>query len=469
MFERFRSIFQHKFVRDTLILQVSKLSITALGMVTWAIVPVAMGPQAYGVWALAQSFLALILTLDLTALSASTSTLLGAAIGAKDKGQILDLLSLFLKVQWLKGLAFIGLMFLIGPFLAGLLYQSPVAFSVRHSLDYAALSGLRTVGDPQIGVLAALLALTMLFDPAYEGVALALQARRSMRQLAILQNVNQIVLTISMIIAVMLRPEPLTLVYSRIAYSLVMALIAITVYQRVRLNEEINYPAIRRILRRAFSVRYHHWRFGLSIALDKNIANYYQHLPFQFVGIFAGEVAAGYLQLAHRGIVQAGVFTSAIFDNMQAAVPQWVGRGDYVRLSQNFLRVVAVLSLGGLLFYGSLALAAPLLFVPIFGEQWIPVLPLLTTLVIYGIVTTVGGIFGPLYRAFHLMRAMIIIKLLSLGVMLLAGLWLVPRWGALGGAWMMNIVFLLSVTLTMIVVLRQLRYYVRHQPEKPQQ
>lgn len=460
--ERIRAFLQRKFVRDTLILQVSKLSITALGMITWAVVPVALGPQAYGVWALAQSFLALVMTLDLTALSASTSTLLGTAIGAKNTNQILDLLSLFLKIQWIKGLVFIGLMFLIGPFLASLLYQNPVAFSAQYGFDYAALTGLHMEGDPQIGVLAALLALTMLFDPAYECVALALQARRSMRQLAILQNVNQIILTLSMIIAVIIRPDPLSLVYSRIAYSLIMALIAIGVYQRVRLSDAVDYPAIGPVLRRALSVRYAHWRFGLAIAIDKNISNLYPPLIFQFVGIMAGEVAAGYLQLAHRGILQAGVFTSAIFDNMQAAIPQWVGQGDYARLSQNFLRVIAVLTLGGLVFYGGLALTAPLLLVPIFGEQWTPVLPLLTALVVYGIVTTVGGVFGPLYRAFNLMRTMIIIKLVSLAVMLLAGQVLVPQWGALGGAWMMNIVFLLSVGLTMIVVLRHMRYYVRH-------
>jgi O-antigen/teichoic acid export membrane protein len=463
MFERFRRLFQRKFVRDTLILQVSKLSITALGMMSWAIVPMALGPQDYGIWGLAQSFLSLVLILDLTSLVTSTSTLLGAAIGAKDEPQILDLLSLFLKVQWLKGLVFIGLMFIIGPVVAGMLYQQALPFSMALSLDYAALSGITQTGNPQIGLLAALLALTMLFDPAYEGVRLALQARRSMRQMAILQNLNQLVLTLSMVIAVLIRPEPLTLVYSRIAYAALMAVIAVLMYQRVRVDGAVDYPPLGAILRRAVTVRYSHWRFGMALALDKNISNLYPHLPFQFVGIFAGEAAAGYLQLAHKGILQAGIFTSAIFENMQAAIPLWVGQGDYQRLSQNFMRVVGVLTLGSFIFYGGLALTAPLLLPPLFGEQWTPVLPVLSALVVYGIITTIGGVFGPLYRAFNLMRAMIIIKLFALGVMILTGFWLVPQWGALGGAWMMNIVFLLSVGLTMIVVLRQLRYYVRHQ------
>jgi len=54
-------------------------------------------------------------------------------------------------------------------------------------------------------------------------------------------------------------------------------------------------------------------------------------------------------------------FTSAIFENMQAVVPQAVGRGDYARLWRNFLRVMGILALGGLAFYTLVILLAPLL------------------------------------------------------------------------------------------------------------
>jgi O-antigen/teichoic acid export membrane protein len=184
-----------------------------------------------------------------------------------------------------------------------------------------------------------------------------------------------------------------------------------------------------------------------------------------------------------NGIAQAGIFTTAVLDNMQAVVPQAVGRRDYAGLWRGFTRVLAVMALVGVALYGGLALVAPLLIPPILGARWIPAIPPLAALAIYGAITTVGGSFGPLYRAFRLMRQAIAIKLIALALVIPIGVLLlrqviaaqpgIERFlgaaafrpydlirsgaGALGGAWLIDALFLISVTLTMLVTLPELR------------
>ncbi len=170
-----------------------------------------------------------------------------------------------------------------------------------------------------------------------------------------------------------------------------------------------------------------YWRFGVANAIDQNLAALFSQIPLQLVGIFAGARAVGYLQLALSGIGQASVFTSAVFDNMQAFVPQAVGRGDFAGLWRNFRRVLAVLALGGIVFYSAVAIAAPFVIPPLLGLRWIPAIPPLMALAVYGALTMAGGIFGPLYRTFNRLRQIITVKLFTLALALPVGVLLLVR------------------------------------------
>jgi O-antigen/teichoic acid export membrane protein len=462
MFGRLKSeitaLLRRKFVQDTIALQISKMGVTALGLVAWVIVPVRLGPAGYGLFALAQSLLGIWSTLNLTGLNTSTVILLSTAVGAKDQDEILNIMAMYTKVMFVWGVFSIISLLLIATPLAEILYREPVTPAAVHGESYTLMAGLETVGNPRIGVLAAFLAFFWLFDPSYNLILTAFRSRRAMRTVGILQNMNQFVLTVSLVAAALISPTPEGQVVARIIYSIVTLLIALVIYNRLKLRDAVPYPPFMAIIRRAVTVSYRpYWRFGLENALDKNISGLYTQLPLQLVGIIAGPVAASYIQLGQRGINRAEVLTSAIFDNMQTVIPQAVGREDYVRLNVNFIRALVVLTLGGLLFYGAFVLLAPLVIVPIFGEEWIPILPLLPVFAIYGIVTTVGGVFGPLYRAFDLMSPILKIKIITLAVMAPVGVWMILQADALGGVWMINGMFMMSVALTAWVTLPALK------------
>ncbi len=441
MTERLRALFQSKFVRDTLVLQIGKVGITALTFLSSVLVWRLLGAEQYGVWALAQSFFAIVQTLNLTGITLSTSTQLPIAVGAKDQQEILNLLAVYVRVAVIWALALLLLLVVAGAPMARLIYG----------------------GDGRIGILAAGLALTVLPDLLYNLIITTLQSQRSMRALAVLQNINQLVLLVCIVVALLLKPLPESLVVARIVYSVLTLVLALGFYARLRKSYPVPYPTFGAIYRRALHISPRPYLgFGFLNAIDKHIANLYTELPLQLVGVFAGKMAAGYLELAFKALTIPSVFTSAVFDNMQAVVPQAVGRGDFSGLRQNFGRVLRVMVIGAVVFYALFALIVPLIVPILFGAEAVPAVPVIMALAIFGGVTMVGGLFGPLYRVLDLMRPAIIIKAVCLAGVMLPGYLFVSQTaldeqpGALVGAWLMNGLFLLSTLLTAWVTLRAL-------------
>ncbi len=454
-----RSLLSRKFIQDTLALQAGKIGVIALSFLSSVIVWRLMGPQRYGDFALAESFLIIWQSLDLSGVGTSTGVRLAVAIGAGDNSAILDLMAFYVKVSVAIN---VGLLLLIA------LLGAPVA-----SLIYG--------GETRIVALALGLALGAVADGLYGLVIIALRSRRSMRTLALMQSGNQLVLTICMIAAVVISPTPESLVIARLVYSYSTLLLGWLIYGRLR---GASYPSARVIFSRALSVSPRpYWRFGVANAVDKNIGSLFTEIPVQLVGIFAGARAVGYLNLAMSGIGQASVLTSAVFDNMQAVVPQAVGRGDFAGLWRNFRRVVLIIAVGSAVFFSLIVVIAPPLIPLILGARWLPAIPVLIVLAFYGAITTVGGLFAPLYRTFDLLRAIIGVKLIALALVLplgalalarnspawmnrFVGIGMLPAYagsqsGALTGAWIIDALFAISVTLTGVIALSELRKRAR--------
>jgi O-antigen/teichoic acid export membrane protein len=440
---RMRGFLQRKFVRDTLALQIGKLGTTGLTILSSLLVARLLGTEPYGAWALAQSFFSIWQTLNLTGVSMSANTQLAMAVGAKNTTEILNVSAFYVQISTVWAVFISGALALIGPLLAGMAYS----------------------GEVQIGVLAAWLSLTTLPDALYAYVLIALQSHRSMRTLAVLQNLNQLVLLACTAAALLLNPTPEAMVLSRLAYSTLTMGLAFVFFERGR-RTGLPYPPLTTIARHALRVSPRpYWRFGLWNAIDKNITGLFVDIPMQLVGIMMGKTAAGYLGIAFRTLTIPSTLTSAVFDNLQAVIPQAVGRGDFGNLRRNLRRVLIGLTVGAVLFYAAFALTAPL-FVPLlFGAEWLPAVPAIAALSVYGAVTIVGGTFGPLYRALNVLRPIVLLKTLTLIIVTLSALVILRGTdapveagaGALFGAWLVNVFYLLSVGFTAWVSLRGLQ------------
>jgi O-antigen/teichoic acid export membrane protein len=457
VFSHLRSLFRNKFVRDTLALQIGKIGVTASTLLAALLVARLLGVQAYGVWALAQSLFSIAQVFDLSGITTSTSTTLPMAVGAKDEKRILDLLAVYVKVMAVWAVILVVGLVIAGPGIAAASY-----------------------GDSRAGVLAAALALAVLPDALYNLVITTLQGQRAMTLLAAFQNINQFTLLVCTAGALAISPTPEGMVGARLVYSVTTMTMALWLYERQRRRYEVPYPAMGQVARRALRISPRPFLgFGLMNALDKKVANLYTEIPLQLVGIYAGTAAAGYLEVGFKALSIPALLSSALFDNLQAVVPQAVGRGEYARLRHDLLRIVVGMATASAVFYSIFALLVPVFVPMLFGADWAVAVPVVVTLAVYGAVTMVGGIFGPLYRALNLMRPILAIKVGAL-LVIVPGLWLLMQisaveaaWqvngllaptialleqnGAVVGAWIVNGLMIVSVGLTVVVSLSALR------------
>lgn len=464
MIERARRLLRRKFVRDTLALQVSKIVSTGVSFISSVLVVRLMAPSAFGEWALAASFMAMWNSLNLTGIGPSTATRLAAAVGAQQPEQVLNLMAFYVRVALMWAAFSIAALALIGPPLASRLY------SVEISLLSASFFRVTLhQPEPGVGVIAALFAWVLIPDAFYNLALIALQSRRSMQIAAVLENINGLMLAGCVVAALLVSPTAPGMLAGRLIYSYSTMLLAFAFYRRERTRGSILYPPLLAILKRARSVPLGpYWRFGFAIALDRSIANFFVQIPLQLVGIFAGKEAAGYLGLAMRAINLPNTLASAVFDNMQTVVPQAIGRRDYANLYRNFNRVILVLTVGAAGFYGVMVILVhaigPAVAGFLYGDSWLPAVPLLAIIALYGAATTVGGVFGPLYRSLELVWQAVAVKIVALAVGAPAGWWLVQQWGAAGGAWTIGLIFSVSSALTAFISLPMLRRRAQTQP-----
>lgn len=441
---RLRKLRDSKFVRDTLVLQVGRIGTTALSFISFWLIIRLMGVEAYGVWKLVLAFVAIWQTLDITGIGQLTSTRLAIAVGRRDADDALDLMAIYVKVVLAWALISVVVLFVFGPTVAARLYD----------------------GDGRIGTLAGWYSLSIAADTLYTLVIVSLQSRRLMRQLALLQNVNQAVLFVCMVVAVLVAPTPESLLVGRLVYSYSTLALAFYLYSRLRHEASVTFPPLGAVFRRSVNVSLRgYWRTGVAMALDKNIANLYTQVPLTLVGVLAGPTAAGILGVGYDVVSRSSLLTGPVLENVQAVVPQAVGRGDYARLRRNFGRVLLVMAVGASAFYGVLALVAPLVVPPLFGADTAPAVPVVIILSFFGAISAVGGLFGPLYRAFDLMRPALLVKMVTGLVLFLPGLFLISAYGAVGGAWLINGLFLLSIVLTASITLPPLRRAAQLQTE----
>jgi PST family polysaccharide transporter len=427
MFSLLPAPLRSKFVRDTVTLQIGKITLTLVSAFSTIIVTRVIGPQQYGIYGLADSFFSLFLALDISGATTITSTRLAQAIGAKDQQAAVNVLAYAMQAS-------LTISFVIAALL--ILFGAPLAAQIQ--------------GNAQIGAYAAVLGLTTPAEVIYMQLLTALQSRRSMTALAFLQNTNQLILTTTMIIGVLIAPQASSLIYARLIYSYLALTLVVLAYWQLRTRGDFILPTLRSIFSRALRQSPRpYWRFGVANAIDKNLSNLFAPLIMQLVGVFGGALAAGYLALGLRGLAQMSILASPVMENMQAVVPQAVGRGDYAWLSRNFMRVIGVVAFGAVGLYGAMAIFAPLLVPLLFGAEWKPAIPAIVLLAIYGIITAIGGNFAPVYRSLGLMRAAILSKAAALVIALPIATLLIS---SASGATAINLLYLAPLSLLLPAV-----------------
>jgi len=425
LIERIERLGRSRFVRDTITLQAGSLALTVIGAVAFVVVARGLGREAYGVYQLVLNSYGLLMTLNLTGLGPATITRLAEAIGAGDREQVRDLMGFFVQVS----LAMAVLM-----------------------LVAAALFGPALAVNPVISDLLLVYMLTLFLLPWYHLLLLVLQAAREMPRMTLLENAGSLVEAVLKIAVVLLGWGAGGVIGALVATAAVKAAASLILYRRLQRRRPELLPAVGEVLSAArHNSPRPYWRFGFLLAVDKNVVALYTLLPVQALAMVSGEAAAGFLRLGLHALSYATMLFNGILTNLEARLPALAGQGDYARLVDNVRRVQRYLIPIAAGLYGVFALLAPLV-APILGEEYVPAIPVIRVLCLYGLVTGIGGVFGPLYRTLRLMRGILAIKIGTLLALAAPGLWLITRYGEVGGAWVIVLLYALSVALTIALV-----------------
>ena len=424
-----RQLLDIKFVRDTLALQTGTLISVMIGVVASIILVRGLGGYQYGLYSLMLTMYGLLMTLNLTGLGPSATTQISEAVAAEDRAETARVMAFF--VQMSLGVAVIATALTL-PFAPGV---------ADRSYDNASIGGLL-----QIYIF------TLFFTPIHNLALTMLKSTRSMQSYTVFNNVTAVLDAALILAAILIDGTARGVVIARLASAVIGALLSVGVYARLQRRFSDTLPTLREVTRalRTTSPR-PYWRFGFQLALDKNISQLYTLLPLQMLGMWATPQAAGYLRMALSALERPALFFSGILINMSVQVPADYARRDYARLRANFSRVLKWIVPLSVAVFGTFSLLAPLLVPILYGDEYRPAVPAIIILGVYGTVTGIGGIFGPLYRALRIMRPILAVKVISLVIATLPSIALVRAWGAVGGAWSINFYFIVSIALTIVV------------------
>jgi len=424
-----RRLLEIKFVRDTVALQTGTLISVIVGVASSIILVRGLGGYQYGLYSLMLTMYGLLMTLNLTGLGPSATTQISEAVAAEDRAETARVMAFFVQMS-----------------------LAVAVIATALSLPLAPGVAASSYGEASIGGLLQIYIFTLFFAPIHNLALTMLKSTRSMQAYTVFNNVTAVLDAALILAAILLDGTAWGVVIARLLSAVIGAGLSVGVYARLQRRFDETLPTLGEVARalRTTSPR-PYWRFGFQLALDKNISQLYTLLPLQMLGMWATPQAAGYLRMALSALERPALFFSGILINMSVQVPADYARRDYARLRANFLRVLKWIVPLSLAVFGTFSLVAPLLVPLVYGEDYRPAVPAIIVLGIYGTVTGIGGIFGPLYRALRIMRAILVAKVLSLLIAALPSIALVRAWGTVGGAWSINLFYILSIALTIYV------------------
>ncbi len=419
-------------VADTVTLQVGQvLSIFAQAVTSLVLLRV-LGPGLVEVYAVSSALVAAAALLDLTGANRVALTELAYARGAATDDGATPALAAFLRVSaMIKVPVVIGL-WMLAPYVATLAY-----------------------GQPEVGRWARWLSLPLLFDVPFSLIVLVLQGHRHMRRLVQVETTRVLLESIATVAVLAAGGALPGVIAVRVAASVTSALWAIRAYARLA-TRSTTMPPWSRLLGRMRSIRTSaQRRFGLAMAIEKNVANLGGQLPVLLLGALKPGVV-GYYVAAARVMAFPAPLVSAFARNLDVVLPFEAGRG-LASLRRAFTRATAWS--GGLwaIVTTALLLVAPVVLVKLAGPAYTPALVVLPPLAVQSLAVGFGVGLSSVLRAMGKPAYGAALQALSLVVTVPIGILLIDRLGAPGAAWFHASRFLLYTASGLVTV----RYLLR--------
>jgi O-antigen/teichoic acid export membrane protein len=419
-----RNFSTSKFVREVSILQVGKSLSLVAGFVGTVVFARLLGPSQYGIYAIIISLAGVISALINFGVWPSTVTLISEAAGRGDRQEVKNLIIYFLKIQLVVTDVFWLLVIVFAPQLVGRFYGNP---SLAFYLQLTALLNAISIPLPLL--------------------TLQYQILRRMKQVTTWETLKKILGVGGGVVLVFSGWGVEGIFYGLLIAESVFLIYATAMMFVVPKRFPI-FPTVPEILSDFWRVKLvKYLKFGLQIAVDKNLNNLVGSAPGFLLGMFSTPEQAGFFKVAYGVGSLPAVFSSNISRMLSSVLPyKEAERAGSVR---SYYHKVA--KYGTLFAWGSIvavAFGTWFLFTALFGASFRPALPALVVVLFTNLLMGFEVSFGPIVRTLKKVNASIALNILALALTAAIGYAAIPRFGALGAAlsmagWLITSVFLI--------------------------
>ncbi|RJQ31655.1 hypothetical protein C4572_01965 [Candidatus Parcubacteria bacterium] len=379
-----------KFIKDVFTLQVGSFFGTGLTFVASVIYARIFGAEMYGKYALIFALTGLVGIFMDWGVGYTTLTLLSEAYEKNDKAEIKSLIVYFIKVNAIISVTLGLLAIIIGPLLAGILYN-----------------------QPEIGELARLIFLAVIFRTFFSLLVVLLQIMRKIKYLTVLENIDKLVLNGLCALLVLLGAGLWGIAWGQFITSIILMVFSLWIYFNFYKRNSL-LPSFMDIYRSFNQIKFlKYFKFGFTVSLDKNISNLFSILPIVFLGALGTPEQVAMIKIALGFLALPKMFLSSISRMLQVQLPKAKVFGLH-DLKSNFYKsslytgfAFAALTLVSLIF-------APVFIKIFYGQQFTSsikfIYPLSLGIIFSGFM--VG--YGSLYRTLNKMKTVIMVNVVNI-------------------------------------------------------
>ena len=424
---------QRSFVKNVATLQVGSFGGTIIQAVIGIVIARLLQPELLGIYSLALGLAAMTSLIIGMGIQEAVSSLLGRAYAQKDGTETENILGFMFKLTFFAAVIVLVFSFFL-PNIADKLY-----------------------GNSVIGVYAAIVVVAVTLSSFFFTLAYsAFQVTGRIKSLTYLIVTDQSLRSGLSLVLIIAGFGVLGAVSGHLIGALIIFISSALLFIGLRTKDSI-FPDLRRLIVSAKNISIKkYFGFTFWVALDRNMGNLFMALPVILTGIYVTvsevsffRLAFGYVNLSLSLLGPISVLLNVEFPKLQIENKE--------RLAENFKKV-SLYSLGlSVLLTVAAVIVSPIAFKILYGENFLPSVPYVAGLIVYGALYGIGVGLGPMWRAINSVKVSIMINLIILGAGIPIGLWLIKNYGLWGSVIMVTVWFTVSHLTSFIYLSRKLK------------
>ncbi len=430
--EHFLYIYRHRFVQQTATLQAGSFGGTIVQAVVGILIARLLQPELLGIYSLAFGLASVTSLIIGAGIQEAVSSLLGRAYAQKDGAEIENILGFMFKLTFFATVIVLVFSFFL-PSIADRLY-----------------------GNSLIGIYASIVVVAVVLSSFFFSLAYStFQVTVRIKSLTYLIITDQSLRSGLSLVLVVAGLGVLGAVGGHLIGALIIFISSALLFTGLK-KRDLIFPDLYQLIVSAKKVNLKkYFSFTFWVALDRNMGNLFMALPVILTGIYvtASEVsffrlAFGYVNLALSLLGPISVLLNVEFPKLQIE--------NREKLAENFKRVSLYSLAISILLTVFAVIVSPIAFKILYGENFLPSVPYVAGLIVYGALYGIGVGLGPMWRAINSVKVSIVINLVILGAGIPLGLWLIKNYGLWGSVAMVTLWFTVSHLTSFVYLSRKL-------------